>query len=517
MSLRAFSWWSNSSKARKNPKASVAAARSNRWTARRTLRLERLEDRQLLSIGLGTTVPAAKLVGPPVPGQYAPAAAGDVITYGPAITGVVVAAAQALITWNAASSAGVVSCTLMVDGMPATHVGGPYTAPSGGNYSWSFNSLPCGNHTFTITATDTNAASSQYSGTFVVGPVISKVVASGAQGLITWNVAAAVGVNSSSLAIDGATVSNVYGPYTAPPGLNYGWAYGSYAAGQHTFTITATDTWGKLSQYTGSFSISPVINKVVSSEAAGAITWNVAASVGVASSTIAVDGATMSTVYGPYKAPPGVNYAWAFGGVRSGQHTFTIMATDMAGRTAQYTDTFNVPGPAITQVAVSETQGVITWNAAAGCGVAKSAIAIDGTTMGNVEGPWEAPPGLNYACPFGALGSGNHTFVITATDAYGTASQYTGSFLVGPTISKVTVAATQKLITWNVSAALGVASATLSVDGYGVSNVAGPWLAPPGLNYAWAYGGLSAGNHTFVITATDTNGNSSQYTGYLFA
>ena len=445
---------------------------------------------------------------------------------GPTISHVV--ASQGVLTWNAVDSGGVESSGLTVDGAAVTTVEGPYAAPTGLNYAWPYGnssaagiSLASGTHSYVITATGNDGNASQYAGTFTVGsdtgPTISEVVVSAAQGVITWNARAAYGVASSSITIDGAAVKNVYGPYTAPPGVNYSGAFGAIASGSHTYVITATDDTGNSWQYTGSFvagNADPAISKVVVSAEQGVITWNARATDGVASSSITIDGAAVKNVYGPYTAPPGVNYSGAFGAIASGSHTYVITATDDAGHSSQSVGLFTVAGPTISEVDVSVAQGVITWNARATDGVASSSITIDGAAVKNVYGPYTAPPGVNYAGAFNALSSGAHTYIITATDDYGHSSQFAGTFTVaGPTISEVDVSVAQGVITWNVAAAYGVASSSLTIDGAAVTNFFGPYTAPPGVNYSGTFSALSVGSHTYAITATDNAGNSAQHTG----
>ena len=62
-----------------------------------------------------------------------------------------------------------------------------------------------------------------------------------AKGRISWNAFDAQGVKSSTLAIDGVSVSNVGGPYTASSGVNFSAPLGTLAAGSHSYKITATD------------------------------------------------------------------------------------------------------------------------------------------------------------------------------------------------------------------------------------------------------------------------------------
>jgi hypothetical protein len=87
---------------------------------------------------------------------------------GPAISGVLVMAAQGLMTWNVVDSNGVASSSLTVDGKAVPNVYGPYAATSGVNYAGVFGTLSSGTHNYTITATDNLGKSSQYPGQFIV-------------------------------------------------------------------------------------------------------------------------------------------------------------------------------------------------------------------------------------------------------------------------------------------------------------------------------------------------------------
>jgi hypothetical protein len=182
---------------------------------------------------------------------------------GPTISGVVVAAAQGLMTWNVLDSGGVANASFTVDGKSVSMIYGPYAATSGVNYAGAFGTtLSAGIHNYIITATDEAGRSSQSKGTFDVpppnnsGPTISGVVISMADGVMTWNAADTNGVASSSLTVDGTAVSEVYGPYAAASGLNYAGVFGTaLSAGSHNYTITVTDNLGNSSTFTGAINV----------------------------------------------------------------------------------------------------------------------------------------------------------------------------------------------------------------------------------------------------------------------
>ncbi len=268
----------------------------------------------------------------------------------------------------------------------------------------------------------------------------------------------------------------------------------------------------------------PTIGGVVVSTAKKVITWNAADSDGVTASTLTIDGKNAAQIYGPYKATSGVNYSAAIGTLTAGSHEYVITATDKAGHSSSFSDSFDVvavasSGPTISGVAVSLTKGKITWNAADPTGMASVGLAIDGKTVSNIGGPYTAAVGANYSAALGTLSAGSHLYTITATDKAGHSSTYNDSFIViatpvaSPTITGVAVSFAKAKITWNAADPVGIASVGLAIDNKAVSGVSGPYAAASGANYAWSLGSLRAGDHTYRITATDKAGRTSTVTG----
>ena len=190
-----FSSWFSSSRGRNQAKTSPVHRGAGRQPGRRVLRVERLEDRQLLSIGAGLH-PAiagesgadAALIAP----QHA-AASGVSDASGPVIGGVVVSQGQ--ITWNVTDPAGLQSSSITIDGNAVTSLYGPYTAASGVNYAAVYGALSAGAHTYTISATDNNGVTAQDTQSFTLsGPTIGAVtlfhgtIHAQTVGEITWNV-----------------------------------------------------------------------------------------------------------------------------------------------------------------------------------------------------------------------------------------------------------------------------------------------------------------------------------------
>jgi hypothetical protein len=359
----------------------------------------------------------------------------------PVIGQVVVSQAKGRISWNVVDAAGVAGSAITIDGK-SVGVSGPYTASSGVNYSALLGALAAGSHSYTITATDKAGNQGSSTGSFSIvnqGPTISQVAVSAAKNKISWNALSANGVASSTIAIDGKTLG-VSGPFTASSGVNFSASLPTLTTGDHAYTITATDKAGNVSTLSGSFawtapvSSGPAISQVAVSETKDRISWNVFDADGVAGSTVAIDGKTASSISGPYAASSGVNYSAPLGTLATGQHSYTITATDRAGNVSTLNGNFvlqNQTGPTISQVAVSQTKGRISWNAFDTQGVASSTIQIDGATVANVSGPYAASSGVNFSAPLGSLTAGTHAYKITATDAAGDVSTLSGSFVWG--------------------------------------------------------------------------------------
>ena len=139
----------------------------------------------------------------------------------------------------------------------------------------------------------------------------------------------------------------------------------------------------------------PSISQVTFSQATGNITWNVLDGQGVASSGLQIDGVSVA-VAGPFAASNGgVNYSASFSQLSKGQHTYLISASDTAGNSSSATGQFNVAGPVISQVAVSQSSGRITWNVVSPNTVTSTTLQIDATTISNVSGPFTASSGVN--------------------------------------------------------------------------------------------------------------------------
>ena len=243
--------------------------------------------------------------------------------------GILTSADKVVITWSLADADGVAGTSLQVDGVDVATIYGPYAAQFGVNYAAVVGPFAAGTHSYTIRGTDKAAkpSTSTVTGTFGIaassnqGPAITNVVVSltGPQPVITWSLGDPDGIGKTSLEIDGKNVTSVYGPY----GSNYAGVFGTLAAGTHTYVIHATDAAGvpASNQYTATFDVAdggssnagPAITNVVVSQSGPQpiITWSLADTDGIASTTLELDGKAVTTIYGPYGTKFAANYAGA--------------------------------------------------------------------------------------------------------------------------------------------------------------------------------------------------------------
>ena len=272
------------------------------------------------------------------------------------------------------------------------------------------------------------------------GPTVSSVVVVVSQGLMTWNLQSPYGLAGTSLSVDGAAVWTIYGPYADPSGgVDYAGVFGSLPAGSHSYTITATDSFGISSQLSGTIAVGPTISSIVvaSSASPPVITCRASDSTGITSLTMTVDGASL-LIAGPYGTKYAGNYAGLLGALPDGVHQYVIAATDAEGASTSVTGTFTTAAragdwPTISNIVVATWQSppVITWTVTDNVGVRITTIAVDGSYL-PIYGPYGNRYAGNYAGVMSTLSSGSHSYVINATNAQGISTSASGTFTVEP-------------------------------------------------------------------------------------
>ena len=243
---------------------------------------------------------------------------------------------------------------------------------------------------------------------------------------------------------------------------------------------------------------------------------------------MSVDGRTIAPINGPYS---GLYYYCIVGTLDAGSHTYTIQATDVRGVTTSKTGVFTVNSTGssnLSRVVVAEAtpkNGIldvneplkITWAGWSASGrFTSQSVTVDRRSITPINGPYA---GQYYSCPIGTWAAGNHSYVIRATDSAGYVCQSSGTFTVvppaPPAISSVVVAESNPTqyaileenqplkVTWAASAATAVVSQTVTVDGQAMTTINGPYGK---LYYSCQIGSWAAGNHSYLIQATDTRG-----------
>ena len=364
--------------------------------------------------------------------------------------------------------------------------------------------------------------------------------------VISWNVADLDGVASTKLAVDGKPISTVYGPYAAASGFNFASILGTLTSGIHSYTITATDGEGNVSQLTSTFNVvaaagnqGPMISDVATSQVHKLLSWHAEDADGIASASITIDGSDAGQVNGPYADANSTNGAYFSAWLTNyaaGDHDYTITVVDKTGNSSQLTGSLTIESqgqanekPVISDVATSQVHKLLSWHAEDADGIASASITIDGSDAGQVNGPYadaNSTNGAYFSAWLTNYAAGDHNYTITVVDKTGNSSQLTGSLTIEsqgqanekPVISDVATSQVHKLLSWHAEDADGIASASITIDGSDAGQVNGPYADANSTNGAYFSAWLTnyaAGDHDYTITVVDKTGNSSQLTGSL--
>lgn len=446
--------------------------------------------------------------------------------------------------------------------------------------NWSFtptNALAQGENIFTVTATDAAGNTSGASSSFTVlvdsiapsapviltvqdntapttGPISNGQISNESRPALsgTGEVGATITVLSDGQAI-GTTIVGAGGSWSFTPSAALG-------NGQHTLTVTATDSAGNTSLPSGGFTYTvdtlaptaPVITQVA--DDVGPLIGNLnngqatndplptLSGTAEANFTVRIYdngsfiGFTTADGTGAWTFTPGTQLG-------NGNHALTVTATDAAGNVSPTSAGFNIVvdtvaplAPTIIQAfddvqpgtgtlsngaSTNDTRPVLSGSAEAGARVAiYDNGALLATVTATIDGTWE------YLTT--TLGNGQHVFTAIATDAAGNVSPVSGGF----TINVDTIAPSVPLLVSVVddiaggvfNAALsngqltndarptlnGTAEAGSTVSIYDGSTLLGTALVQS--NNSWSFTPttpLANGSHTFTVTATDAAGNTS--------
>lgn len=379
---------------------------------------------------------------------------------------------------NTPTLTGVTEADSIVTIRDGSTVIGTTTSDASGN--WSFTPAPAlseGSHSLTATVTDGAGNISPAAPPFVVvvdtlapaAPSITSVIDDQPGSTLLTNGQL---TNDAQPTLSGTTEANAIVTIrsngtiigTANADGSGSWSFtptNALAQGENIFTVTATDAAGNTSGASASFTVlvdsvapsapviltvqdntapttGPISNGQISNESRPALsgTGEVGATI-----TVLSDGQPIGTTI------VGAGGTWNFTpstALGNGLHTLTVTATDSAGNTSlplggfTYTvDTQAPAAPVITQVA--DDVGPLTGNlnngqatndarpTLSGTAEANSTVRIydNGSFIGSITadgtGAWSFTPGT-------ALGNGNHTLTVTATDAAGNVSSTSAGF-----------------------------------------------------------------------------------------
>ena len=385
-----------------------------------------------------------------------------------------------------------------------------------------------GSFTFTISANDASTGAGPFTGTQVYTLQVNAPVITIAPSSLTATVGAAY---SQILSASGGTAP--YSNYTVtsgtlPAGLTLG-TDGTLsgtptAGGSFTFTVSATDASTGTGPYTGSQSITILVNAPVITLTPATLT---PATVGVAySQVISASGGTAP--YGNFTVTGGTLPAGLTLGTdgtlsgtptAGGSFTFTVSATDASTGTGPYTGSqfitilVNAPSITIAPSSLTATIGVAYSQvlSATGGTAPYSNYTVTGGTL---------PAGLTLGTDGTLSGTptagGSFTFTVSATDASTGTGPYTGTQSVTILVNPPVIALVPPLLP---SGTVGVAySQVISASGgtapYTNYTVTGALPAGLTLGSDGTLSGIptAGGNFSFTISVTDGSTGTGPYT-----
>ena len=492
---------------------------------------------------------------------------------GPTISGLSASSSSVSLTSSAQNTETITFTASISDnvGLSSVSFGGLTPSVSGSNYTWTknyaFGSYSFGSSTdaLTLSVTDTagNTATDSVSVSITktdnVAPTISSYSASATQltwlasqndssnKTVTFTVVTSDDVGVSSVAISGATQTNVSGStYTFTRAYSrpvLGNAPTSSAA-----ALTVTDAAGNTS--TDSITISSVytdnVSPTISSFSANDTTVSLTTtsqSQTVTFTGVATDNRDVTAVYFDNNSPDsssGNTHTWrktySYGSYSFGNHsdTITFAATDAAGNTstqnlvvsinksdnqAPNISSFNSSTGSIELTTLNPSRSV-TFTVVASDNVSVTGLSVSGATLisntGNTYGFVKS-----YAFADYNFGTVNDTVTATATDGAGNSSTSSVTISVSktddinPTISGFSVNDSSVVVSTD-SQFQTITFSVIATDNFAISSVSVPGTTFISNNNGtrtfqktYAYNDLSFGtvNETFTATVTDTLGN----------
>ena len=299
------------------------------------------------------------------------------------------------------------------------------------------------------------------------------------------------------------TVSAAAADVTRSFSVDGGPSSASYIApttdGDHTVVVTDTDTAGNTSNASISFTLNNAIatpTVALSSDTGSSGSDNITQDGSLSFSAAAADVTRSFSVDG---GPPSASYTAP---TTDGDHTVVVTDTNTAGNTANASISFTLDNTVATPTVAlsSDTGSSGSDNITQDGSLSFSAAAADVTRSFSIDG---GPSSASYTAP---TTDGDHTVVVTDTDTAGNTFNASISFTLDNTVATPTMALSSdtgssgsdnisKDGSLSFSAAAADVTRSFSVDG-----------GSPSASYAAP---TADGEHTVVVTDTDTAGNTS--------
>jgi hypothetical protein len=218
---------------------------------------------------------------------------------------------------------------------------------------------------------------------------------------------------------------------------------------------------------------------------------------GIAGYACQLDGGTFEPCSSPLE----------YSGLEDGEHTVTVRATDNVGNTstpASHTWTVDSTLPAVSIDSAppdltSSTEATVSFSASDSDGIASLECQFN-------EGAWEA---CSSPVSYTGLSDGEHTVTVRATDNVGNSSSASHTWTVDTTPPTVTIDSAPADPSGSTEATVsfsGDDGTGSGIAGYECQLDGGTWEA---CSSPVSYTGLSDGEHTVTVRATDNAGNSS--------
>lgn len=388
------------------------------------------------------------------------------------------------------------------------------TAPQG------YSSLGSGTHTFAVRAIDTagnvGSPATSYSWTIDLSTPLASIN-SGPDAITnstsaTFTFSANPPPAGSIVGYECNLDSAGWGSCTSPK------SYSSLVQATHTFEVRSIDNNANYSTPT---SETWIVDTTVPTVSITAQPSSVTGSTSASFSFTGNDTGGGSVYYYQCKVDSGAyancSSSANYSSLSAGAHTFSVKAVDTAGNTSLVSTsnwTVDLTGPT---TVIGSNPNSITNNTSASFSF--SATDSGGGTVAGYQCKLDS--GAYAACTspqgYSSLAQGSHTFQVYATDSVGNlGSAVSFSWTVDLTVPTLSLTSTPNAITNSLSA-----NFTFSATDTGGGSVADYQCKLDSGSYSscaspQSYSSLSAGAHTFYVTATDTAGNTSTVSSFAW-